>query len=200
MKEVTVVICTYNEAKFIDDCLSNLKTISETTFPGLKVIVKDQSSTDESRELIKSKYPWVKLIEGSNDGLSKGYNIGYKAADTDYLLFLGMDARPAANTVPGLVAYFENHPEVGAATVKLVLGDGSLDMDAHRAFPTPWISLTKFLFLDKVFPKSKIFNGYFMPDKDLTQPHEIDLCISHFMFTRKSFLDKLGGFDEDFFL
>jgi GT2 family glycosyltransferase len=103
-------------------------------------------------------------------------------------------------TIQGLADYFETHIDVGAATCKLVLADGSLDMDAHRAFPTPWISFTKIFGLNKLFPNSAFFNGYFMPDKNLNEPHEIDLLISHFMYTRKSLLEKLGGFDEQFFL
>ncbi len=111
-----------------------------------------------------------------------------------------MDAFPEKGVVEGLAQYFDENPKIGAATCKLVLADGSLDMDAHRAFPTPWISFCKLLGLNKFFPSSARFNGYFMPDKDLNTPHEIDMCISHFMFARKSVLDQIGGFDEDFFL
>ncbi len=200
MKPVTVIICIYNEASFIEKCLSNLQGIRDSVIPDLKVIVKDNGSTDDSATIIKEKFPWVHLIVGQNDGLSKGYNQAYKEANTEYLLFLGADAFPEKDTVPGLIQYFDSHADVGAATVKLLLADESLDMDAHRAFPTPWISASRILGLNKFFPKSPILNGYFLPDRDMTQPHEIDLCISHFMFTRKSLLDKLGGFDEDFFL
>jgi len=133
-------------------------------------------------------------------GLSAAYNIGYKASAGDYLLFLGMDAFPERETLPEMVRYFEENPDVGAATCKLVLGDGSLDMDAHRAFPTPWLALSRILGLSNLFPKSRVFNGYFMPGEDMGHPHEIDLCISHFMLVRRKVLDEIGGFDEDFFL
>jgi len=200
VKKLTVVICTYNERRFVEDCLSNLEKIKNTTYPGLEVIVKDQASTDGSAELIEKKFRWVKLIRGSNDGISAAYNIGCKASTGDYLLFLGMDAFPEKETLPGMVNYFEENPTVGAAVCKLVLGDGSLDMDAHRAFPTPWLALSRILGLGKLFPKSRIFNGYFMPGEDMSQPHEIDLCTSHFMLVRREVLDEIGGFDEDFVL
>ncbi|MBD3366180.1 glycosyltransferase [candidate division WWE3 bacterium] len=200
LPKVTVIITTYNDGAFVSKCLNNLKKIKEASYSNLDVIVKDQNTTDGTKELIKQDYPWVTLIEGENVGLSKAYNTSYRQADSEYLLFLGMDAFPEENAIKTLVDYFEAHSKVGAATCKLVLEDGSLDMDAHRAFPTPWISLTKFLGLSKLFPHSPLFNGYFLPGKDMEKPHEIDMLISHFMFTRKSVLDEVGGFDEDYFL
>jgi GT2 family glycosyltransferase len=89
---------------------------------------------------------------------------------------------------------------VGIATAKLVLRDGRIDWDAHRGFPTPWAALTHFTGLNRLFPRSKIFNRYFLGDKDLAEPHEIDLCISHFMFVRKEIFSVIGPWDEDFFL
>ncbi len=200
MGRVSVIICAYNEIKFVEQCLSNLQKIRDTELNDLKVIVKDNASTDGTAEVVEQKFPWVKLIRGENKGLSYGYNIGYKASDTEFLLFLGMDAFPEAGTIPGLIEYFDKNEEVGASTCKLVLNDGSLDMDAHRGFPTPWISLTRLLGLHKIFPNSETFNGYFLPGRNMNEPHEIDLCISHFMFTRRKVLDQIDGFDEDFFL
>lgn len=200
MEKVTAVIATYNERSFVRKCLDNLRKIKDTTYPELEVIVKDQSSTDGSREIIEEDYPWVKLIKGNNDGLSKAYNLAYRQAGSKYILFLGMDAFPEPDSIKTLVSYFEENSKVGAATCRLVKADGTLDMDAHRAFPTPWISLTKFLGLNRLFPNSQVFNKYFLPGNDMNKPHEIDMCISHFMFVRKKVLDNIGGFDEDFFL
>ncbi|NQS90544.1 glycosyltransferase family 2 protein [Patescibacteria group bacterium] len=200
MDDLAVVISNYNEKKFTEDCLNNLAEISSKEIPDLKVIVKDQGSTDGSRELIETNFPWAHLIKGGNDGLSKAYNLGYRRADAKYVLFLGMDAFPEEGTLTGILEYLDKNQEVGAATCKLVLRDGSLDMDAHRAFPTPWVSLTRLTGLGSLFPNSKNFNKYFLPRENMEKPHEIDLCISHFMITRKKVLDQIGGFDEDFFL
>lgn len=200
MAKISLIICTYNELGFADSCLKNLKKIREEVLPEMEVVVKDQGSTDGSRQLIEEEHPWVKLIKGRNDGLSKAYNLAYRATNSKYLLFLGMDAFSESNTIPGIIEYFDRHKEVGAATCELILGNGTLDKDAHRAFPTPWISLTRLTGLYKLFPSSRLFNGYFLPGKNMAEPHEIDLCISHFMMVRRKVLDQIGGFDERFFL
>jgi len=195
-KKVSIIICAHNEKKFIKECMDNLKGL----YSEFEVIVRDNGSTDGFSEFLKDKYPWVKVITGDNYGLSKGYNSAVKIASGDYLLFLGMDARPSKGSTEYLVNYMEENQDVGLSTLKLVLEDGSMDIDCHRAFPTPLNAIMKFSGLGKMFPNSKFFNGFFLPGEDLTKPHEIDQCISHFMFVRKEAFDNVNGFDEDYFL
>ena len=106
---------------------------------------------------------------------------------------------PETGVISGIAEYMSQNASAAIATAKLVLRDGQLDMDAHRGFPTPWASLTHFSGLNKLFPTSKLFNQYFLGHQPLDQPHEIDLCISHFMFIRHSLFDVIGPWDEDFF-
>jgi len=202
MVKVSVVIASYNEERFVRNCLDNLKKIVDTNYQEIEVVVKNQGSTDNSPNIIQNEYPWVVFINGTNDGLSKGYNTAVKKTQGKYILFLGMDAIPDLDTIPNLCGYFEKkeNERVGVATCKIVTGDGSLDMDAHRGFPTPWTAFCKLFGLSTLFPTIPIFNKYFLVGNDLNKPHEIDLCISHFMFVRKDTLDEVGGFDEDFFL
>jgi len=200
MKPLSIILCAYNDSAYIRDCLNNLKDIVDSVNFPIEVIIKNQPSNNDSAPIIESEVPWVNLIEGANVGLSRAYNMSLEQSSHEFILLLGTDAFPDKETIIGLVDYFASRPDVGAATCKLVLADGTLDMDAHRAFPTPWISLTKLTGLNKLFPKSPFFNGYFLPQKNLNEEHEIDLLISHFMFTRKNLLQELGGFDENFFL
>ncbi|HLD51359.1 MAG TPA: glycosyltransferase family 2 protein [Patescibacteria group bacterium] len=202
MAKISIILVGTNEEKFIENCLDNLKKIKESEFEDLEVIVKDQGSTDNSVRIISENYPWVRLIKGDNEGLSRAYNIAYKQSTGKYILFLGLDAIPEPNTLTGLFNYFEedSNRQVGAATCKLVLKDGSLDMDAHRGFPTPWNSICRLFGLGRIFPNDPFFNQYFLLGRNMEQPHEIDLCISHFMFTRRETLENISGFDELFFL
>ena len=196
MKKVSIILSNYNEQRFMGRCLGGLKDI----YPNMEVILKNQGSTDNSIEYLKENFPWVKVIDGANDGLSKGYNMCVSQATGDYYLFLGMDAFPTKEGIQFLVDYMEEHPDVGMSTLKLVLEDGNMDVDCNRAFPTPWNSIMKFSGLGKVFPKSQFFNGFFLPKEDVSKPHEIDHCISHFMFCRKEAYNSINGYDEDYFL
>jgi len=195
--KVSIIIVNYNTKEVLLECLENLRNAYEN----LEVIVVDNASTDGSSQAVKDQHPEVTLFENSeNLGLAKAENSGWKASSGEYLLYLGSDAFPETGSISKLVDYFSANQDVGMATAKLVLKDGTLDMDAHRGFPTAWSACTHFLFLDRIFKKSKLFNQYFLGYKDFTQPHEIDACISHFMFMRRTVLEELGGWDEDFFL
>jgi GT2 family glycosyltransferase len=197
MAAVSVIIVSYNTCSLLQACLQNLHTLHEAT----EIIVVDNASSDGSVHLVQSKFPAVKLIAlSTNRGLTVASNVGLDAATGEYILYLGSDAYPNAGVIQGIMDYMEQHPEVGIATAELRMRDGNLDMDAHRGFPTPWASLTHFSGLNRLFPKSGRFNQYFLGDRDLTQPHEIDLCISHFLFTRRSLFTRIGKWDEDFFL
>lgn len=201
MKKVSVIIVNYNTRDILRDCIKNL----ENKYTNMEVIVVDNDSPDKSAEMMKNefpkdRFPWVTLIEAPNNGLAASSNIGLEKATGDYLLYMGSDAFPEKGTIEGMVDYMEEHKKIGVATCKLVQRDFQLDMDAHRGFPTPWAAISHFLWLDQMFPKSKLFNGYFMGWKNFEAPHEIDLCIAHFMLTRKEVFDDVEKWDTDFFL
>jgi len=174
VKKVSVVIVNYNTKEILRDCIKNL----DGQYPDLEVVVVDNGSNDGSAEMIEREFtrpnfPWVKLVKTQNNGLAAGNNLGIEKAYGDYLLFLGTDAFPRENTIKNMVDYMEDHKDVGISTAKLVLRDGSIDIDAHRGFPTPWAAFTHFTKLNRIFPKSKLFNRYFLGWKDLSKSHEI---------------------------
>jgi len=201
MRKVSVIIVNYNTKDILEDCIRNL----DGQYKNMEVFVIDNDSPDGSAEMVKREfaqedYPWLKLIEAPNNGLAASSNIGLEKTTGDYLLYMGSDAFPEKGTIEGMVDYMEEHKKVGVATCKLVQRDSKLDMDAHRGFPTPWVAISHFLWLDRMFPKSKVFNGYFMGYENLDEPHEIDLCISHFMLIKREVFNNIGKWDEDFFL
>jgi GT2 family glycosyltransferase len=201
MKKVSVVIINYRTRDILRDCIKNL----EGKYPDMELIVIDNSSPDGSADMVRSefpkeKFPWITLIEAPNNGLAASSNIGLEHAKGDYILFMGSDAFPEKGTIEGMVDYMEKFNDIGIATAKLVQRDYELDMDAHRGFPTPWAAITHFTKLNAIFPKSKLFNRYFMGYENFEAPHEIDLCISHFMLIRKEVFDKVGKWDADYFL
>ncbi len=202
MTKVSVIIPNYNTKDILHECLQNLfsigKNLKEITF---EIIVVDIASVDGSVEMVEQEFKDVILIASSeNKGLAYANNLGLEKSTSNYLLYLGTDAFPSEETIEGMVSYMEKNPNVGISTPKLLLRSGLPDMDAHRGFPTPWASFTHFTKLNKLFPKSKIFNKYFLGWESLHTPHEIDLCISHFMLIQKKVFEKIGKWDEDFFV
>lgn len=197
MKKVSVLIANNNTRDVLKLCLENLKD----SYENLEVVVADTDSSDGSAEMVGKEFSWVKLLKLPNNGLAFALNKCFETATGDYYLYLGTDAFPKEGTIKGLVDYFEelSHADVGAATVKLLLRSGAQDMDGHRGFPTPFVSMSHFLGLDKLFPKSKTFARYFMTYEDPEKEHEIDTCITHFLFVPAKVTRKVGRWDDKTF-
>lgn len=196
--DLSIIIVNFNTKDILKDCLKNLLNLKINL--DFEIIVVDNGSSDKSAEMVKVEFSNIKLIAGTNVGLAKGYNIGLKNSTGRYVLYLGADAFPKERTLDGMVSVLDDDLSIGIATCKLVLRNGMLDLDAHRGFPTPWTAISHFIGLGKLFPKSKLFNKYFLGYEDFSKPHEIDLCISHFMMVRRTVFDYVGLWDGDYFV
>ena len=191
MKKLSFIIVNYATKGLLEKNISNLLGVWENC----EVIFVDNDSPDGSADFVEMRFgddSRVILIRSQNNGLSAGYNKGLKIATGDYLVYLGTDSFPTKEALEGLVNYMEENLDVGIVTPKLFTRDGAVDIDAHRGFPTPWASITHFTYLDRLFPKSKIFNQYSRKYQDFNTIHEIDACISHFMMVRPEVHKKIG--------
>lgn len=189
MARLAIIIVNYNTKDILRDCLEHLEQLN---LSDTRVIVVDNASKDNSADMVEMEFKHVDLIRAENNGVAAGFNLGIKKATVcDYYLFLGTDAFPESGCIEGVIDFMEAHHDVGAATARLVLRSGSLDMDAHRGFPTPWTALTHFAGLN---------SRYFLGGRNMEEPHEIDLCISHFMLVEREVFDRVGRWDEDFFV
>lgn len=91
MIKTTVVIPNYNGIKYIDSCLSSLYKAMDDEYR-FEIIVVDNGSEDGSLEIVKDKYPDVRLIElGENTGFAYAVNQGIRESTTDYVLLLNND-------------------------------------------------------------------------------------------------------------
>lgn len=100
MNKVTVIVPNYNGKHFLAPCLDALKRQSMADFD---ITVVDNGSIDGSVEFLKNQYPYVKVIELSeNKGFCVAVNEGVKAAKTEYVLLLNNDTIPEERFVEAL--------------------------------------------------------------------------------------------------
>lgn len=199
--ELSIIILNYNTKDLTKQCLDSIYKVRNEV-NGLQTIVSDNGSTDGSVEMIKQKYWWVDVVEnGANLGFAAGNNKARDAALGKYILFLNTDTIVQKDALKSCVEYLKDHKSVGAITCRVELLNGELDKDTRRAFPYPWIALTHiFLKLDKVFPRSKLFARYWYGYIPEDSTHEVDVIQAAFLMSPREVLDKVGWFDEDYFL
>jgi glycosyltransferase involved in cell wall biosynthesis/SAM-dependent methyltransferase len=98
---VSVVICTYNRAKYLERCIKSLK---EQTYPNFEMIVVNGPSTDETAQVL-DKYQEIQVVRQEElNGLSFARNLGIAAANGEIIAFIDDDAVADENWIEYLVA------------------------------------------------------------------------------------------------
>ncbi len=87
--KVSVVVASYNGARTLDACLSSLTRLN---YPDYEVILVDDGSTDNTQE-VAARYPSVRNVRQSNQGLSAARNAGIRAATGEVVAFTDSDCR-----------------------------------------------------------------------------------------------------------
>ena len=196
---LSIVIVNYNTRQLLDDCLASILA-AEAPAGGMEIIVVDNASSDGSQALVREKYPTVQLVTSEvNRGFSAANNLGVAVANGRTVLFLNSDTRIEPNALVKPLAYLDQHPEVGALTVRLIYPTGQRDPDNHRGFPTPWNAICHFSGLSRLFPDDPRFNGYFQSYADMTQTHPVDVIAGSYMLMPMALCRQLGGWDETYF-
>jgi GT2 family glycosyltransferase len=117
----SIIIPNWNGAHHLPTCLNALRA---QTYPCLEIIVADNASTDESKQLLAHDYPEVKVIElPTNRGFTGACNAGILAAKGAYVALLNNDTEVDAGWAAAVVTCFEHHPEAGSVASKMLLFD-----------------------------------------------------------------------------
>lgn len=166
---ISVVVCSYNGARTIRDCLEGLRGLA---YPSFEVIVVNDGSADATPDIVR-EYPEFQLISTANRGLSAARNTGYLAATGDIVAYTDDDARPDPHWLTYLAHTFMTTAHAGVGGPNIApLGDGPIAECVANAPGGPVHVLLS----------------------DTTAEH-IPGCNMAF---RRSVLEELGGFDPQF--
>ena len=167
----------------------------------VEVIVVDNYSTDGSVDYLQPLFPEVKFIlNETNTGFAKACNKGLAKSSGEFILFLNPDTIVPEDCFEKCISFFDTHPDCGALGIKMIDGSGKFLKESKRSFPSPLTSLYKLFGLSMLFPRSKTFGRYHLGHLDKDQDHEVDVLAGAFMMLRREVLDKVGSFDEAFFM
>jgi GT2 family glycosyltransferase len=182
---VSVVIPNWNTGRFLPPCLSSLR---EQTFEDFETIVTDSGSTDGSVQMVRERFPEVRVVElGENRGFSAAVNAGIAASDAELIAPLNNDTEQEPDWLAALVRAADGHHEAGFFASKMVdfedrnVLDGA--GDALRLSGLPY----------------RLGHG----ERDRGQfdkPNYVFGACAGAALYRRAMLEDIGGFDEDFFM
>ncbi len=174
--KVSVVIPVYDGGRFIRDAVNS---VLNQTFKDYEIIVVDDGSVDDTKEVLSSYGNRIKYIYQSNRGVSAARNRGIRASKGEYIAFLDQDDLWLPRKLELQVKYLGEHPTVG-----LVFSD------------TQSVAVGKLPAFDRRFVNKRAFQ--------ISRPHRgkvfRDLFVQNFVPTltvvvRKICFDKVGLFD-----
>lgn len=198
--QLSVVILNYNVRFFLEQCvLSVQKAIQKID---AEIIVIDNNSTDASCEIMKSRFPTIKLIENKeNLGFPKGNNIGVSAAKGEYICILNPDTVVAEDTFTKILAFVNSDAvekqNLGIVGCKLIDGNGKFLPESKRGIPTPWVAITKIFGLYKI---SSYFGKYYAQHLSENKTGKVEILVGAFMVLKRDLYLEINGFDENCFM
>ncbi|MDP3971189.1 MAG: glycosyltransferase family 2 protein [bacterium] len=197
--KISIIILNYKTKHLLRLVIKNLQDLN-ITLP-YEIIVIDNASQDGSVEMVEELYPNIKLIVNpKNTGHAHGNNLGIAQAKGEYLLIMNSDiifSKPS--DIMKMIMYLDEHQNVGLLGPQLRNGDGTIQKSCFRPYGrfTPIYRRTP---LGKFGPAQRDLDRHLMSDFDHNSLREVDWILGACIFVRKSAIEKVGSFNEKFFL
>lgn len=196
---LSIIIVAYRSRDELPACLGSLP--AGLLGRPVEVCVVNNSPGDGVAGWIAREFPAVRLIEpGANLGFGRANNLGYRATSGECVLFLNPDTISNSAALEHCVRRALAEPELGLISPRLEQADGAMDLACRRSIPTLWDGFCRASGLAAAFPHTALFAGYnltHLPD-DGTYP--VGAINGAFLLGRREVLDKVGQFDEQFFM
>lgn len=185
--ELSVIIVSYKTRALTLRCLRAIEPqLQELT---AEIWVVDNNSRDGTIEAIEAEMPEVKIIASDdNRGFGAGNNLAMRRAGGEYFLLLNSDAFPAPGAIGAMLQSMREHPDVAVVGPRLLNDDQTLQLSCFR-FPSPAYAWGENL---------GFAAGYRRWAHD--REREVDWVIGACMLVRRAAYEKVGGFDERFFM
>ena len=194
---LSIIIVTYNAEAFVSECLASIDR-----FPppfGIEVVIVDNASTDGTLDAIRTQSPGSSVIaQTRNTGFAAATNTGFTASRGEFVLLLNPDTLLHAGALEGLVGFLRENPAAGAAGPRILNPDGTLQRTGMSA-PSLWNLVADTLFLDRAFPRSRIFGRHRRLYDDPDVSAEVEYLQGSCLLLRRTAIGE-RVFDESYFL
>lgn len=211
---LSIIIISYNTADITIDCLNSIikdKGLHEIPF---EIIIIDNNSHDDSLEKIAKFKNSLKIVNCKlkiiandfNGGFGKANNQGIKIAQGNYVLLLNSDTIILHSAISQSLDWLCSHPEASSCTAQLLNRDKTIQASGgffpNLANVITWsLSLDDLPFVNKIIkPLHPHTPHFYTKDKFYLTDHQQDWVTGAFSLNRKPLLDKVGGFDESYFM
>lgn len=192
---LSIIIVNYNVTRLLKNCLLSIQKYTEDV--DYEVIVIDNASTDTSWGDLIPEFPKVRFISSSaNEGFAKANNKAVQAAKGEYLLILNPDTEIEGNCMQEILDFTDSKDNFGCLGVRMHDAKGNFLPESKRSVPDMFNSFEK-LFTNF---KSKDSKSYYRNDISEFGIADVEVITGAFCLIKKEIYEKIGGFDEAYFM
>ncbi|MBN2056748.1 glycosyltransferase family 2 protein [bacterium] len=194
--DLAICIVNWNTRELLRECLRSIKdTLGELK---AEVFVVDNCSRDGSADMVADEFSRVCLIRNEqNRGFGMANNQAISLARAPFILILNPDIVALPGAIENMVKFLVQHPEAGAIGGKMLNADRTLQYSL-RTFPSALTAFTENHDLNWLPCMSALYNRYRMFTWHHESLREVDQPMGAAMMVRRSVIETLGGFDENF--
>jgi hypothetical protein len=198
MVDLSIVVVSWNVCDLLRRCLASLPAgasgLSYETF------VVDNASSDASVMMVRQEFPTIHLIQNEeNRGFTRANNQALAVAAGRHVVLLNPDTEVEPGAMQALVAYLDEHADVGAVGPQLIFADGSLQ-SSRRRFPTLRTMFVESTVLQRWFARSATVRRFYMQDQPDDREQDVDWLVGACLMVRREAMAVAGLMDERFFM
>lgn len=198
MVDLSIIIVSFNSRRHLDQCLGSI--FNNPIKSSYELIVVDNNSSDGTVEFVQKACPQGRIIiNRENKGFAAANNQAFKVVQGRYLLLLNPDTIVRNGSLDELVAFMDSHDNCGAAGTTLLNSDGKVQPTGVK-FPGLWNMFVESVFLDRLFPRSRIFGRHKEGYEEGRSPRSVDYVQGTCLIVRSGTLAEVGSFDDRFFM
>lgn len=203
--KLSIIVNHYRTPEILKICLCSIKENLKNADFGWELIVADSATTEKTTDMMEDHFPDIIFMQSKdNIGFGKSINAAAGRAKGEYFFIVNADMIiEEKGAIEKLLDYMEKNKDIGMVGPKLLNVNNTVQQSCFR-FYTPLTVVCRRTFLGKTSFGKKILDKFLMKgvfeNKNITQPIPVDWLMGSAMMVRKSDLDKVGLFDERFFM
>lgn len=195
----SIVTVHYRVKKELFECLKSIYDSKPRA--SFEIIVVDNDKRNTIEDDLKNRFPKVRYIKSpKNIGFGAGNNLGAKRAKGEYLFFLNADTIVLPGAIDSLYKLLRKNKKIGAVSPVLLDNRGVPRYVQGSQHLTVLRAIFSLSFIHKIFPDNQVAKKFFLNGWDKETIREVDVVPGTAFMIKKSIFEKIGGFDENYFL
>lgn len=196
MKDLTITIVSYHNGEDVKKAVESIEKYTPENIKKQIYIVDNSENPEMNPGKLTELYPDADyLVTGKNLGFGGGHNYVLKQLDSKYHAIVNPDIILEEDAFSKLISFMQDE-SIGMCVPRLVDEEGEL-LAVYRRELTVWDMFLR-MFLKGAFKKRQAYHT--MQDADYSKPFDVPFAQGSFLLIRTELFQRLGGFDERFFL